>query len=106
MRRGGKGDAIPLIAFHNAPLFKAGFFIQLKSEIFNAIWTKCQEKRDSLLFKNGLRLSEKDRTPLETENACRYNVESTALLAYYIRMIHLSYAMTSLPLLETLSLTG
>jgi hypothetical protein len=26
MRRGGKGDAIPLIAFHNAPLFKAGFF--------------------------------------------------------------------------------
>jgi MFS family permease len=28
MRRGGKGDAIPLIDFHNAPLFKAGFFIQ------------------------------------------------------------------------------
>jgi two-component system sensor histidine kinase BaeS len=26
MRRGDKGDAIPLIAFHNAPLFKAGFF--------------------------------------------------------------------------------
>ena len=26
MRRGGKGDAIPLIAFHNAPLFRAGFF--------------------------------------------------------------------------------
>ena len=26
MRRRGKGDAIPLIAFHNAPLFKAGFF--------------------------------------------------------------------------------
>jgi hypothetical protein len=26
MRRGGKGDAIPLIAFHNAPLLEAGFF--------------------------------------------------------------------------------
>jgi hypothetical protein len=95
MRRGGKGDAIPLIAFHNAPLFTAGFFIQLKSEIFNAIWTKCQEKGDSPLFKNGLKPPNKDRTPLETENACRYNVESTALLAYYICMIHLSYAMTN-----------
>jgi hypothetical protein len=28
MRRVGKGDAIPLIAFHNAPLFKAGFFTE------------------------------------------------------------------------------
>ena len=25
MRRGGMGDVILLIAFHNAPLFKAGF---------------------------------------------------------------------------------
>jgi hypothetical protein len=33
MRRGGKGDAIPLIAFHNAPLFKAGFFTQIALDV-------------------------------------------------------------------------
>ena len=31
MRSGGKGDAIPLIEFFNAPLFKAGFFTILLS---------------------------------------------------------------------------
>jgi hypothetical protein len=34
MRRGGKGDAIPLIAFHNAPLLEAGFFTESCPVIF------------------------------------------------------------------------
>ena len=33
MRCGGRGDAIPLIAFHNAPLFKAGFFTQKMAKL-------------------------------------------------------------------------
>jgi hypothetical protein len=45
MRRGGKGDAISLIAFHNAPLFKAGFFTQkdLNNFIINVVCVNSED---------------------------------------------------------------
>jgi hypothetical protein len=48
MRRGGKGDAIPLIAFHNAPLFKAGFFTLSYFNETGRCFNKKDEKRKGL----------------------------------------------------------